>query len=236
MKEKTALIIGIVILFAFASISGFSAQEEKKLSLNTNGIEVLDIECGAGSLIIKGGDDLKTIEVKAEIVAKNSSTGDIEKRVKLTLKKSGKKAFLVSKITSSGFFSLSKNARIDLELRVPRKLALVIDDGSGSIEINGMSDIELEDGSGSVDIEDLGGDLSIDDGSGSITVNTVKGDVKITDGSGSIKIYGIDGSVTIDDGSGGITIDGVQKNVTIKDAGSGSVNIENVKGTVKKYD
>jgi len=38
----------------------------------------------------------------------------------------------------------------------------------------------------------------------------------------------------IDDGSGDIVIDGVEKDVTIEEAGSGDIEINNVKGRVRK--
>jgi DUF4097 and DUF4098 domain-containing protein YvlB len=56
----------------------------------------------------------------------------------------------------------------------------------------------------------------------------------VDDGSGEIELYDIAGSVEIDDGSGDIVIDGVQKDVTIVEAGSGGVEIRNVRGKVRK--
>lgn len=255
MKLKVVL---FVLLFAFACVNGFPFQEEKTLNLDAAGIKGLEIDCGAGSLKVNGSEGSNTIEVSAMIVLKGIDEDDIKSYIKdnvtLTLEKKGDRAVLVSKIDSS-FTSLFKTraALIDLKVNIPAKLKLAIDDGSGSIEVSGISgNVEIEDGSGSMVVNGIGGNLEIDDGSGSIVVQNVggnvavedgsgemklekiKGNVDVDDNSGTIKIYGIGGSVIVDDGSGGIYIDGVEKDVYIKNAGSGSLNIENVKGKIKK--
>ncbi len=108
-------------------------------------------------------------------------------------------------------------------------------DGSGDARLAGIKGaLEIEDGSGSLDLSDIEGSIEIEDGSGDIELKDAGGDVSIDDGSGQIDLRGIGGSVTIDDGSGDIVIDGVEKDVTIEDAGSGGVEIRNVKGRVRK--
>lgn len=110
-----------------------------------------------------------------------------------------------------------------------------IEDGSGSIDmVQVTGNVRIEDGSGSITLEKIKGNLKIDDSSGEIKVEDVSGDVNIDDSSGDMRIYKIGGSVVVDDGSGGIYIDGVEKDVIIKRSGSGSVDIHNVKGKVKK--
>jgi len=255
MKIKIVL---FVLLFVVAFVCGFPFDEEKTLNLEATGITGLEIDCGAGALKVSGSDGSDTIEVKAKIVLKGIDDDDVDSFVKdnvtLTLEKKGDRAVLASSIDSS-FTSLLKRreAYIDLDVRVPAKLELSIDDGSGSIEVSGIAgDVEIEDGSGSLVVGDIGGDLEIDDGSGSVTVRNVggnleiedgsgeiriekiKGNVDVDDNSGTVKIYGIGGSVVVDDGSGGIYIDGVEKDVYIKNAGSGALKIDNVKGKVTK--
>ncbi len=255
MKLKVVL---FGLLFVFACVSGFSFQEEKTLNLDAAGINGLEIECGAGFLKVKGSDDLNAIAVDAKIVLKGIDEDDIKSFIKdnvtLTLEKKGDRAILVSKIDSSVTSLFKKReARIDLNVKVPAKLKLSIDDGSGSMEVSGISgdveiedgsgsvvldgiggNLEIEDGSGSIDAQNVGGNVEIEDGSGEIKLERIKGNVDVDDNSGTIKIYGIGGSVVVDDGSGGIYIDGVEKDVFIKNAGSGSVKIDNVKGKVKK--
>jgi len=110
-----------------------------------------------------------------------------------------------------------------------------IDDGSGEIQVEKIEGaLEIDDGSGEIEMKSISGDVFIDDGSGDIEMKGILGSVSIVDGSGSIYVEDVQGDVEVSDGSGSINIDGVERNVTIKRAGSGSVNIRNVKGNIYK--
>ncbi|NIM89981.1 MAG: DUF4097 family beta strand repeat protein [Candidatus Aminicenantes bacterium] len=110
-----------------------------------------------------------------------------------------------------------------------------IDDGSGSIQAEKIEgDMEIDDGSGEVEMKNVAGDVWIDDGSGNIEVRSILGSVSIVDGSGSIYVEDVQGDVEVSDGSGSINVNGVERDVIIKRAGSGSVNIRNVKGKISK--
>ncbi|NIM13006.1 MAG: hypothetical protein GTO45_12840 [Candidatus Aminicenantes bacterium] len=258
MKLHTVL-IAATLLIACAVVHGFPFQEDKQLNLAADGIKTVEIDCGSGYLKIKGVEGLEQIEVEATLVVKGIDEDDIERfkkrHVKLSLEKKGTSAVLISKIDYSAISTLFKprSAHINLDVRIPKNLELVIDDGSGSIEVadiannvkldDGSGSIEMDhikgnvfidDGSGSIELTTIGGNVEIDDGSGTITVEEASGDVDVKDGSGTIKISKIGGSVVVSDGSGGIYIDGVDKDVNIKRDGSGSVSIQNVKGKVRK--
>jgi DUF4097 and DUF4098 domain-containing protein YvlB len=221
----------------------------------------MHIDCGAGYLKVKGEDNLEQIEVKAILYVKGIAESELQSfkkdYVTLKLDKVGSKAVLTAEI-ESGFslatlFGKNHDARIDLEISLPRRLSLDVDDGSGDTEISFIDgDLQLEDGSGDIRLEEIGGmveindgsgDMSltglkgkvkIDDGSGDIELNNAGADVMVEDGSGEIRIFQVMGSVEIDDGSGDIIIDGVEKDVTIEEAGSGDVQIRNVKGKVRR--
>lgn len=258
MKSRSVLVIAC-LLVACAVVHGIAFEDEMKLNLPADGIKTLEIDCGSGYLKIKGEEGLKQVEVEATLVVKGIDEDKVpafkKKYMKLNLEKKGSSAVLTSKIDYNSVSALfkPKSAQINLDVRVPRNLALDIDDGSGSIEvlnIAGKVDLEdgsgsvtmdkitgsvsIDDGSGSIELRSIGGDVDIDDGSGTITVEDAAGNVDVKDGSGTINIYKTGGSVVVSDGSGSINIDGVGKDVHIKRDGSGSVSILNVKGTVKK--
>jgi DUF4097 and DUF4098 domain-containing protein YvlB len=190
-------------------------------------------------------------------IADNELDAFKKEYVTLKLEKVAGQAELSANVESG--FSLARmfgeghDARINLDIRVPRRLALAIDDGSGDADIrdsdgnlkleDGSGDIhlanikgqvEINDGSGDMTLAKINGMLEIEDGSGDIELNDAGNDVDIEDGSGQINLNRVLGSVTVDDGSGDIVIDGVEKDVTIEEAGSGDVEILNVKGKVKK--
>ncbi len=234
MKSTTLI---FAAFFMTASLA-FSAQEVKTLSLAAQGIDKLEIDCGAGFLKVRGVETLNSIEVKAEIyvggIADKKMKEFLEDHVKLTLEKKGGSALLVSRIDNRPFFFF-REARIDLTVNVPKKMDMRIDDGSGAIDAEGfIGHLTIDDGSGGIRVENIQGDLEIDDGSGEIEIRDIAGNVTIHDGSGGIDVVNIGGSLTVSDGSGGIDIDRVEKDLILKETGSGGVHYSNIKGRVIK--
>jgi hypothetical protein len=250
----------LFLLLIVALVSAQAAESRETLSLDAAGCRSLRIDCGAGDLKVQGEDNLQQIEVDAVLYVRGISESELrefkKEYVELKLIKSGDKAVLTALIESK--FSLASlfgrhDGRIDLKVRVPRRLALDVEDGSGDTEIRFIDgDLQLEDGSGDIRLEKMGGMVEIDDGSGDMILTDLKGRVKIDDGSGDIelknagadvivedgsgeiRIFDVKGSVKIDDGSGDIVIDGVENDVTIEEDGSGDVRIRNVKGKVRR--
>jgi len=255
------IVLFILLLFVVGWSVSSAAQSRETLTLAASDMKTLRIDCGAGYLKVLGVAGLEQIEVAAVLNVSgiaDDELADFKKEfVTLKLEKVSGKAELTAKIESdfslASLFGHSGDARIDLDVRMPRRLALAIDDGSGDIDIrdsdgnvelvDGSGDIRLanlkgqvdiEDGSGAINLAKIGGVLKIEDGSGDIELEDAGSDVFVDDGSGDIRLQRVLGSVTIDDGSGGIEIDGVEKDVTIEEAGSGGVSIHNVKGKVRE--
>jgi DUF4097 and DUF4098 domain-containing protein YvlB len=232
MKHKAILFAAIFLAGSFA----FPAQETKTLSLAAEGITQFEIDCGAGFLKVQGVEELKAIEVKAEIhaggVDEKGVKKFIEDHIKLTLENKGGRAVLVSEVKGE-LFSSFYDVRIDLTVSCPKQMNLSVDDGSGGIEIRSLAgNLNIEDGSGGLQVEGIQGDVEINDGSGEIEVKDITGNVSIEDGSGSMTVLNVGGNLTIDDGSGSINVDSVGKDLILKETGSGSVNFRNVKGRV----
>mgnify|MGYP001814490311 CR=1 FL=1 len=228
-----------IVIAMFATTLSHAAwngyTEDRTLELDTDGVSRLDIEAGAGELVIKGADDIDRIVVTATINVPDQDEDDareiIGKRLKLSLEKAGDEARLEGYFDNSAW-SWGDSPSVDLDVRVPEGLALVVDDSSGSLEIADVNaNVEVDDGSGSISISGVAG-VVIDDGSGSITVTNASGDVEIEDGSGSITIEKVGGGVRIDDGSGGIDVSDVELDLVIVDDGSGDLDASDVRGEV----
>jgi DUF4097 and DUF4098 domain-containing protein YvlB len=258
MKKISLLVL---LLFSTGLTANYAAQNREALTLDATELKILRIDCAAGYLKILGVEGLEQIEVSAVLdvrdIAGNELAAFKKEFVTLKLEKIAGQAELTAKIESEfsmgELFGGGHDARIDLDIRVPRRLALEIADGSGDVDVrdcdgpvkleDGSGDIrlanikgqvEIEDGSGDIIMAKINGRLQIEDGSGDIELNDAGADVAIDDGSGQINLKRVLGSVLINDGSGDIEIDGVEKDVTIDEAGSGGVEIRNVKGKVKK--
>jgi hypothetical protein len=261
VKRTTEVIMKIKImaaLFFFISATTlFAVEETRQLSLDTNCIQMMVIECGAGDCRIEGVEGRDSIEVRARITVRGmSSRRDrpfIEEKVVLTLERNGSRAVLKSLFKPYvSLFSIGSKM-IDLTILVPSRLDLDIDDRSGDIglkNINGSvviddssgditvrnvrGNVDIDDNSGDIVLEAVGGSVVIDDGSGTIELRNLGGRVNVDDSSGDITILKAVGDVTVSDSSGDITIDGVEKDVIIKSDGSGDLDITNVRGRIIK--
>lgn len=213
-----------------------------ELELEAGAVERLQIETGAGPLEVTGLPDTDRIRVRAEIRFPDADAEEaaeiIAERLRLTLEQGIAGAELVAEFNQTGWRAfLGESPGMSLDVRVPERFSLEVEDGSGSIAIRDVrGDIDVDDGSGSLVLTNVGGTVSIDDGSGSIAIEAAGGDVVIEDGSGSLSVRDVAGSLTVDDGSGGVTINGVEGDLTVLDAGSGSLRFDNIGGEVEVRD
>jgi DUF4097 and DUF4098 domain-containing protein YvlB len=231
--------IGLALILTGAALADYN--ETRTMELAADGIDKLKIDCGAGFLEVEGLEETGTILVEAEIVIENMSPSRgeeyVEENLVLSLEKRGHYAELESRFEGSksilGSIFSHGSRLINLTVKVPKNMALSIDDGSGLISIRNIAgDVNMDDGSGEIEIVDITGDVEVDDGSGGISIVNVTGNVEISDGSGEIDIKRIDGDVVVRDGSGDILINGVTQDVDIADDGSGDCRIRNVDGRV----
>ena len=231
---RSLIVIGMfAATLTHAAWNGYT--EDRSLELATDGISRLGIDAGAGSLEVRGVDDEGRITVKATINVPDADDEEaqeqIAKHLRLTLEKVRGEARLIANFEGSSRM-WRDSPTVDLDVSVPRSIALFVDDGSGAIDITGLdSDVTIDDGSGSIRVDQVRS-LTIDDGSGSITVSGIAGDVDIEDGSGSIEIRHVGGGVRIDDGSGGIDVADVEADLVIENDGSGGLKATDVRGRV----
>lgn len=210
----------------FASAAAL-ADERQQLSVSANGLTSLNVEAGAGSFKLTGSDTSEVLAV-ADIYHPKGE------KPEFTLEVRGSTAYLVAKFPESYSFS-GKSPYINVTVTVPQSMMLDLKDGSGDIDIRGLtSDIRVNDGSGNLVIEG-GNQVSINDGSGDLTLTNSAGDVDINDGSGNITVSDISGSADINDGSGDIRVTGVMGNAKIQD-GSGNIFVDQTKGKVEITD
>jgi hypothetical protein len=233
MIVKAVLVVLFLPVIAFAG----SIENTQHLELSIKDIRSMYITCGPGFLDVFGVEGADRIKVTAVVrisgITRNMLQNFLDKHVLLSLKKRHRKAVLQSEFKNQNL--MKAEAKIDLTVEVPKNLR--VKDGSGSIEIRmSTGSVSVSDGSGEIELTDIIGNLEVKDGSGKINIDRVRGNVRVIDGSGSMTIKDIDGNLTITDGSGSIEINDVTQNVFIKEAGSGSLDIEGVKGKVTTRD
>jgi len=213
-----------------------------ELELKAGAVEHLQIDTGAGPLEITGVPDTDRIRVRAEIRFPDADADEaaeiLAERLRLTLEQGIAGAELVAEFNQTGWRAfLGESPTMSLDVRVPERYSLEVEDGSGSLAIRDVrGDIDVDDGSGSLVLTNVGGSISIDDGSGSLAIEGAGGDVVIEDGSGSLSVRHVAGSLTVDDGSGGVTRHGVEGALTAPHARSASLRYANIGGKVEVRD
>ena len=246
-----------ILIFIFLPMLAFGGtmSETRDLSMPAEGIDTLVINCGAGSLNLRGVSPGDKIRIIAQIEGENFSATEfkemIRKNVQISLDKKTNQSILQSDLKLP--VNPDQDARINLKIEIPETINVNIIDGSGSVDVRALranlnidddtgsikiknisGDVRIRDSSGGIVIEDVAGNVFVTDGSGSITIEAVQGDLNVKDGSGKIEIVDIEGNVTVSDGSGTIEIQDIEKNVLIiiREEGSGLVEVEGVKGRV----
>ena len=244
----TVLAAGLLsgcVIYVGNGHAGDLQHEERTLALNAVNLSQLIADTGAGKLDIVGEDGRTDIELVANIYYYNADD------IRLSLVNRGSTAKL-----DAGFnhaFHSGNSPYIDLQVKVPARFDLQLDDGSGDTDIRGLNgdlqitdgsgdlhirggnNARITDGSGALSVRQLTGSLQLEDGSGELLLEDIAGDVTVDDGSGDLTIRAVGGVVTIDDGSGDIDVDGAS-GLTIVDSGSGGLKLNAINGPVNIND
>lgn len=245
----------LAMLLPLAAFAG-TVEHTQHLELAISDQKDLQIICAAGYLEVYGVDGTDRISVSASVhinaITQNALADFMKRHVLLTLEQDGRNVLLKGVFKNQK--TMNTDAKINLIVAIPKHLRVQIDDGSGRIDVSDLDaalliqddsgsihirdiqgDVIVEDGSGKINITDIRGNLDVKDGSGSIQIDRVRGDVRLVDGSGPMTLKDIDGNLAIRDGSGAIEIINVTRNVLIKEAGSGTLEIDGVKGKVTTW-
>jgi DUF4097 and DUF4098 domain-containing protein YvlB len=232
MRTTVLTSIAIVILSSAANAQNWDEcrhEAQRSANLDAASAGLLKIDAGAGFLKVIGKPGARTVSIRARACA---SSKDLLDDIQLETHRDGNAIIIrANKRDDEGHgFSFRHNeyARLDVTVEVPAGIKTSIDDGSGSIELSDLGDVDIDDGSGEIFGERLGA-VHIDDGSGEIRLEDVRGAVDIEDGSGEIELRGVAGNIDIQDGSGEINVRDAKRDVRVSDS-SGSINVTDVGG------
>ena len=192
---------------------------------NARRIEVI---ARAGTLRIDGQRGANEVTVRGTARASSRRALDA---VRLIAEERGGTIRIEADIPENRDWNDDDRQSLDLTIQVPRDLPIVVEDGSGDLEIQNVGPLVLSDGSGDATIAHVGGNLRVKDGSGALHIADVNGDVDVTDGSGELEIRDVRGGVEIEGkGSGFLRITSVDQSVHIRAKGSGSVEANHIGG------
>lgn len=212
------------LLLAPAELAGQSRCEHREVEeLSAASAGSLDVEAGAGRLMVTGRDGTGDVRVTAVLCA---SSQEALEGLEVTLEGDRLRTDYPD---WRGRWGGRNYARIDLEVAVPRGMDVRVEDGSGSMVLSGVGQVRVKDGSGEIRVRDAM-EVVVEDGSGSLQIEDVAGNVEIEDGSGSLRVREVAGDVEVSDGSGSIEIEAVGGSVRVDGMGSGGLSVRDVEG------
>lgn len=223
-------LVSSVILSCVVAPSTFAWNDcehtaERSVQADLAGIERVEITAKAGDLRIRPqtGDQLIA---EGDACASESR---LLNEIQLRQERSGNTLRLITDMPETKGWS--SQARMDLEVRLPAGMEVELQDGSGDIDISGVTLVRVHDGSGDMTLNETRGDLKVKDGSGDVRISDHQGNVGVEDGSGDVRITSLIGNVRIgNDGSGDLSMRDIEGSVDVARDGSGDIFAKQVSG------
>lgn len=186
----------------------------------------VEIKALGGSLDVRGQPGSSEVRVSGEACARWRR--DLE-GIQIATRTEGDRVVIEAVIPQSAG---RRGSRLDLTIEVPAQARVVIDDGSGDAEIDGVAALRISDGSGDLMVARVPGEVWIHDQSGDVVIEET-GPVRLDDQSGNVAILNAAAVTVVDDGSGNIELATITGDVNILDDGSGDIEVLDVGGNLK---
>ena len=230
---------------------GCEYEASREVTADLDGVSAIEVFALAGELEIRGEAGLGEIRVAGRACSDREEVLD---QIQLTGRREGDRYLVAAEMPDREAHQEWEDAQalLDLEVRMPAGLALIVSDSSGSIVISDVASLQLSDSSGDVDVENVPGILLVvRDSSGDLRLSRVgavtieldsSGEIEISsadsvtigvDSSGDIRVGDVAGDVTVGvDTSGGICATRVGGSLTVGSDTSGDIVTRDVEGTV----
>lgn len=197
--------------------------------LAAHGARQVHVESSAGDLRVVAVEGLDEVRVHGTARA---SSERILKSIKLALRRENDRLVVKGVVPPQSRSWLGRPTRqsLDMVVEVPMSIEADVVDGSGNLEVQGVSALQVKDGSGNLQVIDVRGPVRLTDGSGEVELRGVHGDVLIEDGSGELSVNEVHGSLVVTDGSGSISASRVHGDVLVQNDGSGDIDVAEVGG------
>lgn len=227
--RRLALLLALVPAFAAATECRYS--EPRQFDLDAAALKTVAFDLGSTDLVVEGVPELARVEVRGKACASDPARLAelvVDQRVE------GDRATITPRGTHGiniGLFH-SSYAYIDLEVRVPARLALDIRSTSGDAKVRGVAAARFDASSGDLEVHRVAGALTVEVSSGDVRGDDL-GRAEIRTSSGDIRLRDVHGDIEVArSGSGDLTFDSVSGSVRIDRVGSGDVEVSRTGGDV----
>ncbi len=212
------------LLFCFLFSAALFAGRKQEMVSQYAGMEKVKIKLILGSCHIEKSKD-NSIHVK---VVHSYDEDDFEAKINTK----GKTLYLKEKLHSD-----NNGGHSDWTVAVPNGMEVDFETATGSLDITGVEDLEIDgnSGTGSHEIEEASGKFKLNTGTGSIEAINSKGDFDLNTGTGRVKIENCKGNFDANSGTGNV----FGRSITIEDEAefsSGTGDAEAAKPMGKDFD
>jgi len=234
------------LIFACTATICYAAEPSFQRSLSANGTVALNMCDNSGSIHVTGVAGNK-IDISGKIHSSSwhamGNGGDMKQlAANPPIHQTGNTIKVGNHDICGG--TQGHNIDIDYEIALPKDATLLINSGSGNIQVEGIagfvhadtgsgniivnsigSNSKLVTGSGTIDIQAAHGMLQAQTGSGSISIRESNvSEARLTSGSGNITTIQLHGGMHVNTGTGTLTIGGLPTSDWKLGTGTGSIH------------
>ncbi len=214
------------------------AVREVDERLPAKGVTALRITSGPGTLEIIGVPGSEELSAAGEICTESTKLAEAKRvrdeiAVAFGTEEPGRPHLHVKEPVTH---SPGDRYRVDLVVRVPPEIQVVVHDGNGDLSIRGLrGGVEVVHADGQVLVQDVGGGVTLTTRGAMSRVSEVSGAVQIVDGPGQLHIANVSGSVDVRGGGGMLDVRNVDGNVVARDNAEG-MTLMGIDGNLSLYD
>lgn len=227
-------ILPVVLLLVSTAVGANECRysAERNLDIDPSGLRTLALVLGSSDASVEGVAGLNRIEVRGRACASEENwLADLT----VAQSRSGDRVTVTPEQHHSNHFNLfgSSYAYVDLQVRMPAKLALEVKSASGDADISEVATLDFTSSSGDLKLRHVAGDVGLEVSSGDVIADDVGNLSLRRSGSGDITARSVHGAVKVGHvGSGDLHFDDVRDNVEVDSIGSGDVQVSRVGGDV----
>ncbi|MBZ4665787.1 MAG: hypothetical protein JG770_1040 [Mahella sp.] len=168
-------------------------EQAKQQSFDGGKVSKVDIESDNAIINVEAytGNEIQ-IEYRKQIYGKNVSqqkADELMGEISVSIEQIGDSIVIKAETGDKMAFGINiPDKVIRLDIKMPADKALVLKNGSGMIDINGLAeDIDIINGSAMIDLMDITGNIEIETGNGMVTLDTASiKDLSLKSGNGMI--------------------------------------------------
>jgi DUF4097 and DUF4098 domain-containing protein YvlB len=222
-------------------------------TIDGTGVRTLSLETGPGTLRVIGEAGRKVIAIEGLLFAEAESFAEAKRiagEVELNAI-SERTENPVVKVTEPRLAKAGQVHTLDLTVRVPTSVLVVVVDSAGDVDVSGLGagtrlvcasgkvtvagvrgGVEVRTKGTSTEVRDSSGRIEVHDGPGDIEISGISGDIHVSDTDGKLAIRNVSGSVTASDNPTGAIVQNVEGDVTLIRISPSSSQIQGVGGTL----